>query len=530
MLFSQTGLAKYRYYRIALACAMGVCTLLLTLGIRIYEQAQVIAEDQQRVAFHTVEKLEKLLEPASPAGKVIPIDQTLGCNALQPVMQQTVARMQTLRSISLVSDGAIVCSSLIGPLDLNFNKTLPALAQGKTQLDLRASKWSRVDTPTLILWQPTTPDNLNGELFVYNIGILSNFLLEPQPPYASHIVLNVGKQNLEYGKNEIVSSNNLPQPPLLSVKSEKYDFSVSIYGLEANALAWNELPSHLPLSVLISLLAATAVYLLSGSRISLAYPISHGISHREFKVYCQPIINSTDGRCIGVETLMRWKNRRQEWVSPDVFIPLAEQHGLIISLTRYLIQTVADNLAVFPATPGFYVSINVAAQHFNNMEIVEDIRKLWIPAQPSVSLMLELTERTRLQELRAAEISQLKEMGILLAIDDFGTGHSSLSYLKTLNPDVLKIDQAFTASIGTDAINATVTDTIITLAQRLNLKLIAEGVETREQVDYLRKRKVDSLQGYYFARPMPIEVFPIWLERYKKSTQNMELQEGQKPA
>ncbi|ADW74491.1 MULTISPECIES: EAL domain-containing protein [Rahnella] len=529
MLFSQTGLAKYRYYRIALASAMGICTLLLTLGIRIYEQAQVIAEDQKRVAVHTVEKLEKLLEPASPAGKIIPFDQTLACKAQQPLLQQTVARMQTLRSISLVSNGTIVCSSLVGTLDLNFNQTLPSFAQGKTQLELRASKWSRVNTPTLVLWHPTTPDNLNGELFVYNIGILSNFLLEPQPPYASHIVLNVGQQNLEYGKNSIINTSALPRAPLLSARSEKYDFAVSIYGEEASTLAWEELFSHLPLSVLISLLTATAIYLFSGSRISLAYPISHGISHREFKVYCQPIINSTDGRCIGVETLMRWKNRRQEWVSPDVFIPLAEQHGLIIALTRYLIQTVAENLSVFPATPGFYVSINVAAQHFNNMEIVDDIRKLWLPAQPSVSLMLELTERTRLQELRAAEISQLKEMGILLAIDDFGTGHSSLSYLKTLNPDVLKIDQAFTASIGTDAINATVTDTIITLAQRLNLKLIAEGVETREQVDYLRERRVDSLQGYYFARPMPIEVFPIWLERYKKTTQNMELQDNTDP-
>ena len=530
MLFSQTGLAKYRYYRIALATAMGICTLLLTLGIRIYEQAQVIAEDQQRVAAHTVEKLEKLLNPASPAGRAIPIDHTLACDTLQPLLQQTVARMQTLRSISLVNDGKIICSSLVGSLDLNFNKTLPALAQGRTQLELRASKWSGVDTPTLILWQPATPDNLNGELFVYNIGILSNFLLEPQPPYANHIVLNVGKQNLEYGKSEIINSNALPQPSLLNAGSAKYDFSVSIYGDEASALAWGELLSHLPLSVLISLLTATAVYLLSGSRISLAYPISHGISHREFKVYCQPIISSADGRCIGVETLMRWKNRRQEWVSPDVFIPLAEQHGLIISLTRYLINTVAENLSVFPATPGFYVSINVAAQHFNNMEIVDDIKKLWLPAQPSVSLMLELTERTRLQELRAAEISQLKEMGILLAIDDFGTGHSSLSYLKTLNPDVLKIDQAFTASIGTDAINATVTDTIITLAQRLNLKLIAEGVETREQVDYLRERQVDALQGYYFARPMPIEVFPIWLERYRKSTQNMAPRDKTDPA
>jgi len=515
MLFSQTGLAKYRYYRLALAGAMGLLTLILTLGIRIYEQSRVISADQQRVAMHTVEKLEKLLEPASQAARKTPVDPALTCRELQPAMQQTVARMQTLRSITLVTNGTITCSSLIGALDLSFSKTLPDIAQGRTRLELRAAKLSRLDIPTLLLWQPATADNLNGELFVYNIGILSNFLLEPQPPYARHIVL-------EYAKNEIMQSMNLPQRPLLTVKSPNYDFSVSIYGEEASALAWSELASHLPLSVLISLLTATAVYLLSGSRISLAYPISHGISHREFKVYCQPIINSVDGRCIGVETLMRWKNRRQEWVSPDVFIPLAEQHGLIIGLTRYLIKTVTDNLSVFPATSGFYVSINVAAQHFNNMEIVDDIRKIWLPAQPSVSLMLELTERTRLQELRAAEISQLKEMGILLAIDDFGTGHSSLSYLKTLNPDVLKIDQAFTASIGTDAINATVTDTIITLAQRLNLKLIAEGVETREQVDYLRKRKVDSLQGYYFARPMPIEVFPIWLARYEKSTQAMQ--------
>jgi EAL domain-containing protein (putative c-di-GMP-specific phosphodiesterase class I) len=133
--------------------------------------------------------------------------------------------------------------------------------------------------------------------------------------------------------------------------------------------------------------------------------------------------------------------------------------------------------------------------------------------------MLELTERTRLQELSAQQIAKLKAMGVMLAIDDFGTGHSSLSYLKTLNPDVLKIDRAFTASIGTDAINATVTDTIITLAHRLKLKLIAEGVETLEQANYLRERQVDSLQGFYFARPMPIDIFPQWLERYEQNNQ-----------
>jgi len=112
-------------------------------------------------------------------------------------------------------------------------------------------------------------------------------------------------------------------------------------------------------------------------------------------------------------------------------------------------------------------------------------------------------------------VSHLQKTGIKLAIDDFGTGHSSLSYLKMLNPDVLKIDKIFTASIGTDAINATVTDMVISLAQRLNISLVAEGVETAEQAAYLRERGVDSLQGYYFAHPMPLEDFPAWLREHQ---------------
>ncbi|TPG62709.1 EAL domain-containing protein [Ewingella americana] len=516
MPFNQIALAKYRYYRLALATAMGLLTLILTLGFRIYEQTRVIEQTQQRVAWHTINKLELLLQPANLVAFDSLIQPGQQCLSQLPVLQQVVARLQTLRGISLVQDGKIVCSSLVGPVNYDFNQLFPLLALGKSHLQLRASMLAPDSIPTLVLWRPEGANNRNGLLFVYNISVLANFLLEPQLPYASSIVLNVMNKSLEYDNTQIIHRDALKQTPTLSAHSSHYDFSVSIYGDDASTLAWHALPNHLPLSLLISLLTAFAIYLLSGSRISLAYPISHAISHREFQVYCQPIINSTDGRCVGVETLMRWKNRRQEWVSPDVFIPLAEQHDLIIPLTRYLIKQVSDNLALFPARPDFYVSINVAAQHFSDMVIVDDIRRLWLCADPQLSLMLELTERTRLQELRAEQISVLKEMGIMLAIDDFGTGHSSLSYLKTLNPDVLKIDRAFTASIGTDAINATVTDSIITLAQRLKLKLIAEGVETREQAEYLRKRKVDSLQGYYFARPMPIDIFPLWLDRYEK--------------
>jgi sensor c-di-GMP phosphodiesterase-like protein len=519
MPFSPLALAKYRSYRVAFAAAIGLFALIMTLGIRICEQSRAISLNQQRLANHTVQKLENLLRPATKVSFGDFVAAGASCTQQQIGLQHAVARIQTLRAIALVVNGKIVCSSLAGALHLDFNQILPELALGNTHLQLRHAIMTPESIPTLVQWQPVDNDNRNGVLFVYNIGILANFLLEPQPPYANRVVLNVLNQSLEYDKNHIVPRSKLGVDEVVTAYSTHNEFSISLYGDDAATIAWGDLPAHLPLSLLISLLVAIATYLLSASRISLGYPISHAIANREFQVYCQPIINSSNGNCVGVETLMRWKNRRQEWVSPDLFIPLAEQHGLIIPLTRYLLRQVSENLHLFPAREDFYISVNVAAQHFHNMEIIDDVRDLWLSAKPEVSLMLELTERTRLQELSAQQIAKLKAMGVMLAIDDFGTGHSSLSYLKALNPDVLKIDRAFTASIGTDAINATVTDTIITLAHRLKLKLIAEGVETLEQANYLRERQVDSLQGFYFARPMPIDIFPQWLERYEQNNQ-----------
>ncbi|MEW7000888.1 EAL domain-containing protein [Serratia ureilytica] len=295
------------------------------------------------------------------------------------------------------------------------------------------------------------------------------------------MVLNVADSSLEYGRREILSRDTLTNDLRYTAGSALYPFSISLFGPQIGMLALSALPRHIPLALLISLLAAYVVYLLTANRMSLSYHIGHAITHREFRVYCQPIIHSDTGRCAGVEMLLRWKKKRQGWISPDVFIPLAEQHELIIPLTRYLMSTVTENLQLFPPRPSFYISINVAAEHFKTLNIIDDIRQIWLPAHPMPSLMLELTERTALSAIQYDQIRTLKDMGIMLAIDDFGTGHSSLSYLKNLSPDVLKIDRGFTAAIGTDAVNATVTDTIITLAQRLKLKLVAEGWKRRNR-------------------------------------------------
>lgn len=124
---------------------------------------------------------------------------------------------------------------------------------------------------------------------------------------------------------------------------------------------------------------------------------------------------------------------------------------------------------------------------------------------------MELTERDALLDVDYRIVRELHRKGVKLAIDDFGTGNSSLSWLEKLHPDVLKIDKSFTTAIGTDAVNSTVTDIIIALGQRLNIELVAEGVETEEQSRYLRRHSVHILQGYLYARPMPLREFPKWL-------------------
>ncbi|QGH63321.1 EAL domain-containing protein [Serratia proteamaculans] len=516
MLMTQLAVSKYRYYRWLLAGAVGLAILLLSLYTRYYQEIGTIEQNRQVLATRTVAKINDLLTPAKQqAERSMPL---LGstCEEVIPTLRFRAAQNQALRAMLLVKDGVIYCSSLFGTRKYIFSTILPSVANDGAKLVLRPSLSVAKGVPTLIMWTPAQPDNnSNGVLHVFNIELLANFLLEPQEPYAQRVVLNVGNYSLEYGRREILRSNTLTTDLRFTAKSARYPFSISLFGPQASMLALAALPRHIPLSLLISLLAAYVVYLLTANRMSLSYHIGHAISHREFRVYCQPIINAETGRCVGVEMLLRWKNKRQGWISPDVFIPLAEQHGLIIALTRYLMNTVVENLQLFPPRPSFYISINVAAEHFNGVTIIDDIRRLWLPAHPMPSLMLELTERTALSEIQYEQIKTLKEMGIMLAIDDFGTGHSSLSYLKKLSPDVLKIDRGFTAAIGTDAINATVTDTIITLAQRLKLRLVAEGVETAEQADYLRSREVNALQGFYFAKPMPINVFPLWLQQYE---------------
>lgn len=518
MQVSQETSGQFRRRRLVIAAVVASLVLILALAFRFMEAKNNIELQSRTFASDAIQRFNRLLSPLDVAANNTMGLVGLPCDQVRFPLVEKLATLQTVRAIVLVQNDMMYCSSIFGSSSTTFSEAYPELAVNNERMMLNTDDHLLKGSPVLLLWTPHDTDNRAGILQVINIEMISNYLLEPKLPWVERAVFNVGGQSLEYGNPMI--ENALPSEDEVSYQdaSLRYPFTITLFGPAPARLALMTLPSQLPLALLLSLLTGYIVWLATANRMSLSWQVFYAINAREFQVYCQPLINARSGACDGIELLLRWHNARQGWVSPDVFIPLAERHNLIAPLTRFVLNEVVRHLPLLPACPTFHIAINVASSHFHHREIINDLQKLWWPAEPKPQLVVELTERDALPEVDQRVVTQLHDIGVKLAIDDFGTGHSSLSYLKTLRPDVLKIDKIFTAAIGTDAINATVTDTVISLAQRLNIGLVAEGVETAEQAEYLREKGVDVLQGYFFARPMPLEDFPHWLEERQNAS------------
>ena len=209
----------------------------------------------------------------------------------------------------------------------------------------------------------------------------------------------------------------------------------------------------------------------------------------------------------GAEALLRWRRRNGTLVPPDEFIAEAEKAGVIASITRHVMDMVlADLPELLKASPGFHVSLNLSPQDLVADGPVQYLQRRFSAMEfPAGALMLEVTERG-LVDIEAARpaLQAARQIGASIALDDFGTGYSSLSMLESIDIDTLKIDRIFIASIGAQAAISPVTTHIIEMAHTLKLALIAEGVETQDQVDFLIARGVRQAQGWKFARAMPL--------------------------
>lgn len=242
---------------------------------------------------------------------------------------------------------------------------------------------------------------------------------------------------------------------------------------------------------------------------SLHGAIKKAIKSKQFYPVYQPIFDAVTNSYSGVEVLLRWQGNHNEIIMPDFFIEEAEGTGLIVPITLQIIETAFQQTkSILDAMPTFHLSFNICATHFTDLHFFTQFYKLI--NQYSITpeqILFEITERDLLDENNKQYINKMHELrtaGYSLAVDDYGTGYSSISYLQYFPFNYLKIDKLFIHAIGTKAITETLNDAIINLAKKINVTIIAEGVETIEQVNYLLLNEVRFLQGWYFSKALSI--------------------------
>ena len=253
----------------------------------------------------------------------------------------------------------------------------------------------------------------------------------------------------------------------------------------------------------------------SARNLKLANGLRHALERHELQLHYQPQFSLQDGHIIGVEALLRWQHPEMGMISPIEFIPIAESTGQIISIGEWVIRTATRQLKewIDNGIPPMMMAVNLSAVQFRQNDLPELIDRIVDEAKlPHHLLELELTEATTMDNTKAAVnmMNNLYERGVRMSIDDFGTAYSSLGYLKKFNVYKLKIDQSFVRDIASDPGDRAIVTAIISMAASLDLQTIAEGVETAQQLTFLRLQGCDEAQGYYFSKPLPanqLEVF-----------------------
>ena len=245
------------------------------------------------------------------------------------------------------------------------------------------------------------------------------------------------------------------------------------------------------------------------------------LDNNELVVFYQPLIDLETNKLLGMEALLRWKHPEKGMISPGDFIPLAEETGLIEPIGEWVLRAACTQNKEWQDAgyPPVKVSVNMSARQFNKKNITELIGGILQETGLSPEYLgIEITESVIMQDVKStiAKLKKMHKMGITLSIDDFGTGYSSLSYLKLFPIDNLKIDQSFVFNITSDSTDAAIAASVILLAHSMNLKVVAEGVETEEQLEVLRQQGCDYVQGFLFSRPLPSEEFATFFETLLK--------------
>lgn len=246
--------------------------------------------------------------------------------------------------------------------------------------------------------------------------------------------------------------------------------------------------------------------------------LRRALENGELEIYYQPLIDVKNARISGAEALLRWRHPEHGILTPYHFLPTLESSGLILAVGDWVLREACRQAVTWSAEGRpFEISVNLSPRQFQQPELISRIKDALDESglHPS-RLELEITENNAMQnaEQSVRTLRDLRALGVRIAMDDFGTGYSSLNYLKRFPIDTLKLDQSFVRDVNHDPGDAAIASAVMAMAQTLNLSVVAEGVETREQLDFFRSRECGRLQGFYFSRPVPASEFGAYLERF----------------
>jgi sensor c-di-GMP phosphodiesterase-like protein len=428
-------------------------------------------------------------------------------------LRQTTFGAIPVKELSIVApDGRTLCTDVGNqPEQRKVVSSEPLSADSRTMLELvrfggQSEQWLRIRRPA------TGAGNSVAAL------IPATLFIPQASPVGNKMSLHVrmlttgGTVIAETGQTTPVS--NRDDGIVTGISSSRYairaTISASPLGLAANQHDLRALGTIV--SGLLAIVILTLAILLP--RRQHENPIAEmerALKVGEFVPYYQPIVDIRSGRLRGAEVLIRWRKPDGTIVPPASFIPLAESSGLIIDLTRALMRRVCQEAgAVLGARPHLKIGFNLTARHFANEEIVADVRKIFKKSSLKLTqIVLEVTERQPIENLTETRrvVAALQGLGVKVAIDDVGTGHSGLSYMLKLGVDIIKIDKMFIDSLGTDRNSNTIIETLIDLAQNMRMDVVAEGVESFEQVLHLRDLGIRAAQGFVFSPPLPCSAF-----------------------
>ncbi len=434
------------------------------------------------------------------------------CQDVSSELTSRAAFSLNVRAFLLVKDKKAFCSSATGPMDVPLTDLVPDIDINKSlDMVLLPGTPMMPKKPAIVLWF-RNPLVENGGIFTsVNLNLTPYLLYTARQDDFVAIALVIGNNAFTTWTDHLLSTRELTTPPVRTAAIKDLPLRINVY---ARRWTVEDLQFAILFGLICGISAGVVCYYLTMARTNPRKEILTAIRQNQFYVVYQPVVDATDLKMRGVEVLMRWRHPSAGEIAPDAFINFAEAQKLIVPLTLHLFDLIRRDAPALTKRlpPGSKLGINIAPGHLHAESFKEDMRKFAASLPPNhFQLVLEITERNMLQEGEAARLFEwLRLEEFEIAIDDFGTGHSALIYLERFTTDYLKIDRGFVNTIGMETVTTPVLDAVLSLAHRLNMVTVAEGVETPEQARWLREHGVNLLQGYWICRPLPLDELLRW--------------------